>query len=616
MATRHQLGGELAVLVQFRVCLGNDEITFLDCRKVKHVISDLTVDHPAIRRLEKTVAVGARIHGQRVDQADVRTFRSLDRTQATIMRGVHVANLEAGTLTGQTTRAQCRNAALVGHFRQRVVLIHELRQLRGAEELLDRRGHGLRIDQILRTKALAFGHAQSLAHGALDTHKTDAELIFGHLSNRANATIAEMVDVIHRAVTVTDIDQHLEHRKNIVPIERARTLDLLTLDATIEFHPAHGRQVVTFCGEKQVLEQILRRIPGRRLARAHHLVDFPQRLELARSRIDAQRAGDIWTLVQIVDIQNVKRLDLGLSQVFKQLGRDFIVAFGQQLTGLAVDDVVGKNPSDQVIVADIQRLDAGSFDLLDMPCRDATILGNDDITALVGDVCQRCFTAQPRRHQVELGITLAQRDARLLEKCVENQLVLHAQSTQQDRDRQLATTVDAGEQAILGIEFEIQPAAAIRNDPRLVQQLTGRMRLASVVIEEHTRRAMHLVDDHPLGAIDDEGTGVGHQRQIAHIDVLLLDFLDFLVLGRAVLVIDDQTHGDAQRGRVGHAAKLALGHVEFRLAELVTYVLQRSVAGVTRNRKHRRKGTMQALELEIGLLRVVLQEFTVGINLG
>ena len=52
---------------------------------------------------------------------------------------VHVANLEAGAVTGQTAGAQGRQTALMGQFRQRVGLIHKLRQRRGAEELLDSR---------------------------------------------------------------------------------------------------------------------------------------------------------------------------------------------------------------------------------------------------------------------------------------------------------------------------------------------------------------------------------------------------------------------------------------------------------------------------------------------
>ena len=56
------------------------------------------------------------------------------------------------------------------------------------------------------------------------------------------------------------------------------------------------------------------------------------------------------------------------------------------------------------------------------------------------------------------------------------------------------------------------------------------MGLALVVLEEHTRRAMQLRNDHPLRTVDDEGTFSGHQGHFTHVDLLLLDFLHNLVL--------------------------------------------------------------------------------------
>ena len=115
-----------------------------------------------------------------------------------------------------------------------------------------------------------------------------------------------------------------------------------------------------------------------------------------------------------------------------------------------------------------------------------------------------------------------------LEEQGQDLLGVVAQRAQQDRRRQLAAAVDAHEQHVLGIEFEIQPGAAVGNHAGRKQQLAGGMGLALVVIEEHTRRAVQLGDDDALGAVDDEGAVVGHERQFAHVDFLLLDVLDRL----------------------------------------------------------------------------------------
>ena len=64
------------------------------------------------------------------------TFAPLDRAHPAVMRRVHVAHLESGALALESALAQRRDAALVGDFGQRVVLVHELRELRGAEDSL------------------------------------------------------------------------------------------------------------------------------------------------------------------------------------------------------------------------------------------------------------------------------------------------------------------------------------------------------------------------------------------------------------------------------------------------------------------------------------------------
>ena len=103
-----------------------------------------------------------------------------------------------------------------------------------------------------------------------------------------------------------------------------------------------------------------------------------------------------------------------------------------------------------------------------------------------------------------------------------------AQSAQQDSRRQLAAPVDAHEDAVLGIELEIQPRAAVWNHAGGEQQLARGVGLALVVLEEHSRRAMQLRHDDALGAVDDEGAGLGDKRDLPHVHLLLLDVLDGL----------------------------------------------------------------------------------------
>ncbi|MNC44096.1 hypothetical protein D3C75_929920 [compost metagenome] len=70
------------------------------------------------------------------------------------MGWVYVTYFEACTLTGQTTRAECGDTTFVRNLRQRVVLVHELRQLAGTEELFNRSRDRLSVDHILRHQGI------------------------------------------------------------------------------------------------------------------------------------------------------------------------------------------------------------------------------------------------------------------------------------------------------------------------------------------------------------------------------------------------------------------------------------------------------------------------------
>ena len=148
---------------------------------------------------------------------------------------------------------------------------------------------------------------------------------------------------------------------------------------------------------------------------------------------------------------------------------------------------------------------------------------------------------------------------------------------------------------VFRVELEIEPRTAIGNDARGEQQLAARMRLALVVIEEHAGAAMHLGDDDALGAVDDEGAVLGHERDVAHIDILFLDVLDRLGAGFLVHIEHDQAQRHLERRGVGHGALLALLDVVFGLFEMIVDVFEERALGEILDREHGRKHCLQPL---------------------
>ena len=179
--------------------------------------------HAAVGRLDEAVLVDARKARQRADQADVRTFRRLNRADAAVVRRVNVAHFEAGAFTRQTARPKRRETPLVRDLGERVGLVHELRQLRRAEELADRGHHRLGVDQVVRHRRRHFLiHAHLFLDGALHADQADAELVLHQLADRADAAVAEMIDVIDQADVLAQLEQVADGRVEVLGRQRTR----------------------------------------------------------------------------------------------------------------------------------------------------------------------------------------------------------------------------------------------------------------------------------------------------------------------------------------------------------------------------------------------------------
>jgi hypothetical protein len=110
---------------------------------------------------------------------------------------VHVSHFEAGALAREAARSKGRQATLVRQLGERVGLVHELRQLRRAEERLDDRRDGAGVHEIVERDLLGIGvDAHALLHEARHARETHRELVRDEFTHRADTAIAELVDVV------------------------------------------------------------------------------------------------------------------------------------------------------------------------------------------------------------------------------------------------------------------------------------------------------------------------------------------------------------------------------------------------------------------------------------
>ena len=80
-----EIADEMAVLVDRRVRLRDRVFLLLHRGEIEDLFGHLAVANPAVGRLDEAVFVDAREGGERVDQADVRAFRRLDRADAAVV---------------------------------------------------------------------------------------------------------------------------------------------------------------------------------------------------------------------------------------------------------------------------------------------------------------------------------------------------------------------------------------------------------------------------------------------------------------------------------------------------------------------------------------------------
>ena len=398
------------------VGLGDNVLGLVDGRQVFDLVGDLAIDNPAVGRLKEAIFVGPRVCCQTVDKADIRPFRRFDGTDAAIVGRVDIAHLETSPLARQASRPQRRDLPLVRHLGQRILLIHELRELTGAEELLDRGRDRFRVDHVLRHQPFRLGERKSLLHRSLDANQTDAERVFRHLPDRSHAPVAEVVDVVHGALAVSDIHQRAQHFDDIFVGQRPRTRDRVPTKAAVELHPPHGGQVVAFFEKEEVPEQIFGRFLRRRLAWTHHSIDLDQRLELRLRRVVAQRVRDIRPTVEIVRIDRVDGLDFPFFEFVHHVVINRSVARDDDFAGFRIDHIPREDATEQVLSWNIKTSQTRLLQHADMACRDAPAQFDDDVAGPILHVEAGNLASHPFGHKVDrVAILLEVKDVHLEE---------------------------------------------------------------------------------------------------------------------------------------------------------------------------------------------------------
>ena len=313
------LGDEVAVLVELLVGLRDDVLGFAVGGHVDDLVGHMAVDDLAVRGFDEAERVDAAEGRQRADEADVRAFRGFDRAHTAEVGRVHVSHFHGRTVTGQAARAEGGQTTLVRHASQRVVLVHELGQLGGAEELLDGRVDRADVDQGLRGDGLGVLRGHAFTHDTLHTAQAGAQLVLDQLADLADTTVAEVVDIIHVHAQVDRFavahareslragvqgHQILDGGDDVFTAQAAIVVITLEAQLAVDLVAADARQIIPFGVEIEGVEQVLAGLGGRGVRRTDLLVQVDQSLILRvdrgflgqsvdHQRVILERVGDL-----------------------------------------------------------------------------------------------------------------------------------------------------------------------------------------------------------------------------------------------------------------------------------------------------------------------------------
>ncbi len=552
-ADRDLLLEVIALLVDRRIRHRDDEVLFLVGGEVIDLRGHLAVDHLAVGGLDEAELVDAGEARHRGDQADVRSFRGLDRADAAVVGGVDVADFEAGAVAGETPWPEGRETPLVRQLGERIGLIHQLRELAAGEEVADRGRKRLRIDQLLRGHAFRVhveqGHA--LLDEALGAGQAGAALVREEFPDGTDAAATEVIDIVSRALALAEADDVLGGGDDVVVGQDAGGQVDVDAELLVDLVAADAAQVIALVVEEEALEQDLRVRDGRGIAGAEAAVDLLQRLVGVAGGVLLEALDDGVVVLDVDDLH-------GLLAELENLADD---ALGERLEGAGHDLILVGG------VADLADQHLGA---------DAGI--------------------------VELAVQLQILDR--IEEADDLLVGVVAEGAEQGGDEELPAafpTVEMDVEEVGGVEGDFHPGAAIGDDPVGEQQLPIRM---DARLEADAGGAVQLADDDALGAVDDEIALAGHHGQLAHVDPLFL--------GGALLA---EAEGDVKGGGVGLALANALDGGKLGFADLVGGELELDLAVVALDREDFGEDGLEALGAALGGGNLGLEEIAVGLEL-
>src|SRR5437764_1483264 len=292
-----------------------------------------------------------------------------------------------GAFARQTAGSEGGKAALVRDFRQRVRLIHELRELRRSKELANRGHHRLGVDQVVRHRRRHFlVDRHLLLDGALHPDQTDAELVLEELADGADAAVAQVIDVVDVRRIPPQLEQVLDDLVEVLRVQDLLVERRVEPELRVELQPADAREVVLLRVEEHVLEERPRAVERRRIAGTQAAVDLDERFFVRVDRILLERLADDRADLVALGEEDIDAVDVLLLRHRHDARFERLVRLEDHFAGRRIDDVGGGEGAFELGIRDLDRLDVRLLERLDRVLGDLLALLDREVLAGDDDV--------------------------------------------------------------------------------------------------------------------------------------------------------------------------------------------------------------------------------------
>ena len=409
----------------------------------------------------------------------------------------------------------------MGELAQRIVLIHELGQLGGSEEFLDRGGHRLHVDERLRRDRIRILGLHPLADDALQSGEADPELVLKQLTDRSDSAVAQMIDIVVASDAVLEMNIVINGGEDVLLRDMLR-------DEVVDPAPqGHGQLVL----REVLIQNLLQHGKIDQLRDADLLLLLLRHLNPAvdiHHKRGQHPDGMIHALHGQIDKGNGRVLDL-----VRELRRDGCPGLGQNLARDLVDNVLGESESpDPVpqhefliifVASDLGQIIAPRVKEQVVHLLNRGIhgqrLARTDLFVQLKKPFRVVGGGIFGKAAVNLGFLAEEIDDLLVGS--------HAERADENRNRNLSCSVHADIEHVIGVRLVLEPGAPVGNHRAGVELLSDLVVSDRVV---DAGRADQLAHDDALRAVYDKCAGLGHEGEVAHILLMLLDLSVLLIV--------------------------------------------------------------------------------------